>query len=191
MIPFDPHDSHSNKSSHDPIQLEYGTTAMLVAFNQNAPILHRTPPCASPPSFPYTSSFPLRARTAAIMNYYNSRPLTLLSRLAEVSYRLGSLALKLWLDKKIGDGGGWEKNMDSRAAEFLEFVQGAGPAFIKIGQGVSIRPDILPEAYLKELVKLQDKVGGWSCFWRVSTRLLGGGVVGVMWTAIGCGHGSE
>ncbi|CAM9574980.1 unnamed protein product, partial [Scytosiphon promiscuus] len=94
----------------------------------------------------------------AIMNYYNSRPLTLLSRLAEVSYRLGSLAAKLWLDKKIGDGGGWEKNMDSRAAEFLDFVQGAGPAFIKIGQGVSIRPDILPEAYLKELVKLQDKV---------------------------------
>ncbi len=92
------------------------------------------------------------------MNYYNSRPLTLLSRLAEVSYALGSLAAKLWLDRKVGDGSGWEKNMDSRATEFVEFVQGAGPAFIKIGQGVSIRPDILPEPYLKELVKLQDKV---------------------------------
>lgn len=94
------------------------------------------------------------------MSYYNSRPLTLLSRLAAVSYRLGSLAAKLWLDKKVGDGGGWEKNMESRATEFVEFVQGAGPAFIKIGQGVSIRPDILPEAYLKELVKLQDRVRG-------------------------------
>ncbi|CAB1118295.1 unnamed protein product [Ectocarpus sp. CCAP 1310/34] len=94
----------------------------------------------------------------AIMNYYNSRPLTLLSRLAEVSYRLGSLAAKLWLDRKVGDGSGWEKNMDSRAREFVEFVQGAGPAFIKIGQGVSIRPDILPEPYLKELSKLQDRV---------------------------------
>lgn len=93
------------------------------------------------------------------MNYYNSRPLTLLSRLAEVSYRLGSLAAKLWLDRKVGDGSGWEKNMDSRATEFVEFVQGAGPAFIKIGQGVSIRPDILPEPYLKELSKLQDRVG--------------------------------
>lgn len=92
------------------------------------------------------------------MNYYNSRPLTLLSRLAAVSYRLGSLAAKLWLDRKVGDGGGWEKNMESRATEFVEFVQGAGPAFIKIGQGVSIRPDILPEPYLKELVKLQDRV---------------------------------
>lgn len=94
----------------------------------------------------------------AIMGYYNRRPLTLLGRLFEVSYRLGSLGAKLWLDRKVGDGSGWEKNMDSRAEEFVDFVQGAGPAFIKIGQGVSIRPDILPEPYLKELVKLQDRV---------------------------------
>lgn len=94
----------------------------------------------------------------AIMGYYNRRPLTLFSRLIEVSYRLGSLGLKLWLDRKVGDGGGWERNMEARAEEFLEFVQGAGPAFIKIGQGVSIRPDILPAPYLKELVKLQDRV---------------------------------
>ena len=95
----------------------------------------------------------------AIMSYYNSRPLTLFGRLLEVSYRLGSLVGKLWLDKKVGDGAGWERNMEARAEEFVEFLQGAGPAFIKIGQGVSIRPDILPEAYLKELAKLQDKVG--------------------------------
>lgn len=104
------------------------------------------------------------------MNYYNSRPLTLLSRLAEVSSTLGSLAAKLWLDKKLGDGSGWEKNMESRAKEFVEFVQGAGPAFIKIGQGVSIRPDILPEPYLKELVQLQDRVSLQSAvayFWRI------------------------
>lgn len=94
----------------------------------------------------------------AIMGYYNRRPLTLLSRLAEVSRRLGSLGGKLWLDRKVGDGSGWEANMPSRAAEFVDFLQGAGPAFIKIGQGVSIRPDILPESYLRELVKLQDRV---------------------------------
>lgn len=94
----------------------------------------------------------------AIMGYYNGRPLTLLSRLSEVSYRLGSLAAKLWVDRKVGDGSAWERNMPGRAEEFVEFVQGAGPAFIKIGQGVSIRPDILPEPYLRELVKLQDRV---------------------------------
>lgn len=98
----------------------------------------------------------------AIMSYYNGRPLTLFGRLLEVSYRLGSLGGKLWLDKKVGDGAGWERNMEARAEEFVEFLQGAGPAFIKIGQGVSIRPDILPEAYLRELTKLQDRVGFYS-----------------------------
>lgn len=111
----------------------------------------------------------------AIMGYYNRRPLTLLSRLTEVSLRLGSLGVKLWLDKKIGDGSGWERNMNSRAAEFLDFVQGAGPAFIKIGQGVSIRPDILPDPYLRELSKLQDRVRVYfvvlfTCYRHFSTR---------------------
>lgn len=96
----------------------------------------------------------------AIMNYYNRRPSTLLGRLFAVSYRLGTLAAKLWVDRNVGDGSGWERNMPARAEEFVDFVQGAGPTFIKIGQGVSIRPDILPEPYLRELVKLQDKARG-------------------------------
>ncbi|CAM9379767.1 unnamed protein product [Choristocarpus tenellus] len=97
----------------------------------------------------------------AIVTYYNRRPLTLLSRLASVSYRLGTLALKLWFDRQW-DGSGWERNMPARAREFYEFVQGAGPAFIKVGQGISVRPDILPELYLQELVKLQDQVAPFS-----------------------------
>lgn len=91
----------------------------------------------------------------AIMDYYNRRAFTLFSRLLEISLRLGSLAGKVWLDRKTGNN---SKNMAARAEELVEFLQGAGPAFIKIGQGVSIRPDILPEPYLRELVKLQDRV---------------------------------
>ena len=33
-----------------------------------------------------------------------------------------------------------------------------GPTFIKIGQAVSTRADLLPLAYVKELSKLQDSV---------------------------------
>lgn len=91
----------------------------------------------------------------AIMNYYNRRALTLFGRLSEISLKLGTLAGKVWLDRKTGNN---SKNMAARAEELVEFLEGAGPAFIKIGQGVSIRPDILPEPYLRELVKLQDRV---------------------------------
>lgn len=37
-------------------------------------------------------------------------------------------------------------------------VQELGPTFIKLAQVLSIRPDIVPPPYLKELAKLQDKV---------------------------------
>ena len=33
-----------------------------------------------------------------------------------------------------------------------------GPTFIKVGQALSIRPDLASPAYLEELVKLQDQV---------------------------------
>lgn len=33
-----------------------------------------------------------------------------------------------------------------------------GPTFIKLGQVLSVRPDLLPKSYIKELEKLQDKV---------------------------------
>ena len=39
-----------------------------------------------------------------------------------------------------------------------ELITELGASFIKIGQAVSIRPDILSPVYLNELQKLQDRV---------------------------------
>jgi predicted unusual protein kinase regulating ubiquinone biosynthesis (AarF/ABC1/UbiB family) len=39
---------------------------------------------------------------------------------------------------------------------FAKDIQDLGPAFIKIGQTLSVRPDLLPRAYLDALTKLQD-----------------------------------
>lgn len=124
---------------------------------------------------------PTRYDLPGIMGYYNQRPLILLKRLFEVSYRVGSLGAKLWIDRNFGDGSAWVKNMQSRAEEFVEFVQGAGPAFIKIGQGVSVRPDILPEPYLRELTKLQDRVSHSSLLRNPRPVASAHGLRGIFW----------
>jgi len=45
-----------------------------------------------------------------------------------------------------------------RAAAFRKRLVELGPAFIKLGQVLSTRPDLLPESYIKELERLQDDV---------------------------------
>ncbi|MFH1137116.1 MAG: AarF/ABC1/UbiB kinase family protein [Pseudomonadota bacterium] len=46
----------------------------------------------------------------------------------------------------------------SRAVRVRMVLEELGPTFIKLGQVLSTRPDILPEEFLQELVKLQDEV---------------------------------
>lgn len=45
-----------------------------------------------------------------------------------------------------------------KAKEFRERLIELGPAYIKLGQVLSTRPDLLPPAYIKELESLQDSV---------------------------------
>lgn len=54
--------------------------------------------------------------------------------------------------------GKWESNMPQRAVQLRELISAQGPAFVKLGQAIAIRPDILPPAYLEELQKLLDQV---------------------------------
>jgi predicted unusual protein kinase regulating ubiquinone biosynthesis (AarF/ABC1/UbiB family) len=45
---------------------------------------------------------------------------------------------------------------DAEAQAFAADIQALGPSFVKIGQALSIRPDLLPPAYLTALEHLQD-----------------------------------
>jgi len=50
------------------------------------------------------------------------------------------------------------QNRKKRAEQLLEILSGFGPAIIKAGQALASRPDLLPNEYLVELQKLQDRV---------------------------------
>ncbi|MFV8224345.1 ABC1 kinase family protein [Christiangramia aquimixticola] len=51
-----------------------------------------------------------------------------------------------------------DHNFDQSPDELVEDLKAMGPTYIKLGQLLSTRPDLLPDAYLKALANLQDNV---------------------------------
>jgi len=58
----------------------------------------------------------------------------------------------------IRDGKIADKEIPALSRKAREDLQDLGPTFIKAGQMMSVRPDVLPQATLDELTKLQDSV---------------------------------
>lgn len=58
----------------------------------------------------------------------------------------------------IADGKIEDKHIPSLSQQARIDLQDLGPTFIKAGQMMSVRPDVLPQATLEELEKLQDSV---------------------------------
>lgn len=75
-----------------------------------------------------------------------------LGRTLEILIGLGSFALKIVLDQSNGL---LDQNKRIRAAELRRIFTKLGPTFVKIGQGLSTRPDLCPPEYLEELSQLQ------------------------------------
>lgn len=53
---------------------------------------------------------------------------------------------------------GIEVDESIKPQKIRETLEKLGPSFIKLGQVLSIRPDIIPQSIIRELIKLQDKV---------------------------------
>ncbi|CAK9230427.1 unnamed protein product [Sphagnum jensenii] len=90
-----------------------------------------------------------------ISAYWGKRPGSVLTRVAQLlSVAGGFLSHIGWdiINKKF------KENEVQRAIELREIVTSLGPAYIKLGQALSIRPDILSPSAMTELQKLCDKV---------------------------------
>lgn len=70
----------------------------------------------------------------------------------EVLTALGSFGLTLFLDQKRGE---LDRLKRVRAIQLRGILTRLGPTFVKIGQGLSTRPDLCPPEYLEELSELQ------------------------------------
>jgi ubiquinone biosynthesis protein len=74
-------------------------------------------------------------------------------------YGLGDFAdrngLRALVDEEQESGNGASPE---KAVAFRKRLVELGPAYIKLGQVLSTRPDLIPEAYVRELEKLQDAV---------------------------------
>ncbi|MFM5983034.1 MAG: ABC1 kinase family protein [Sphaerospermopsis kisseleviana] len=97
----------------------------------------------------------LRYDPEEIQAHYQSQPLQVLRRILTVLRPTLSYLFGIWWDKQRGIV---VKNDRRRAVQLRELLTKLGPAYIKIGQALSTRPDLVPPIYLEELTKLQDQL---------------------------------
>ena len=61
--------------------------------------------------------------------------------------------LRVPLDVAIETG-----SADHRPDQFVDDLEALGPTFVKLGQALSTRPDLVPPAYLTALTRMQSQV---------------------------------
>ena len=96
---------------------------------------------------------------AAITRIYAGHPQRLIRRLWQTLVPIGLYLLGVLFDWFTGQLKDRDRGRQ-RARECAELLADLGPAFIKAGQALSTRPDIIPPLLLEELAQLQDQLPG-------------------------------
>jgi predicted unusual protein kinase regulating ubiquinone biosynthesis (AarF/ABC1/UbiB family) len=97
----------------------------------------------------------LRYDPVAIADYYDQHPGQVWRRIVGILFPTAVFFLGLWWDRCTGQS---VQRQRRRAIQLRELLTQLGPAYIKIGQALSTRPDLVPACYLEELSKLQDQL---------------------------------
>ncbi|KAG6474649.1 hypothetical protein ZIOFF_068587 [Zingiber officinale] len=91
-------------------------------------------------------------RSESWFSYHRFGPFLALYRAAIISFYLAKLTVWHFFVRDIR----------KRAVKFREALINLGPFYIKLGQALSTRSDILPSSYCQELSKLQDQIPPYS-----------------------------
>jgi len=100
---------------------------------------------------------PTKYDAAALQVFFSKRPEVIVQRLGQAARVVSPFLYNTAVDIILNRAGDPEIQTQ-RAADLRRVVTRLGPFFIKLGQALSIRPDILPPDSMKELQKLCDKV---------------------------------
>ena len=98
---------------------------------------------------------PLTYDPEAIIAYYKRRPFQVIGRLLMIIGPFVLFFLQVSLNRPSNAS---EKQQRRQAKRLRKLLTDLGPAYIKIGQALSTRPDLVPPIYLDELTRLQDQL---------------------------------
>lgn len=98
----------------------------------------------------------------AIARYFLYRPWLAIGRLLKIIWLFAGFILGLKWDDWLNQV---EPNKGKRASQLRELLTKLGPTFIKVGQALSTRPDLIRKDFLDELIKLQDKLPPFDSNW--------------------------
>jgi aarF domain-containing kinase len=99
---------------------------------------------------------PLYYDPVILKAFFRKRPLAVLTRIVQVTTVAGGVVFNTFLDSALGR---MTPDLEvKRAGELRDIITSLGPFFIKLGQALSIRPDVLSPRSMVELQKLCDKV---------------------------------
>ncbi|KAH7436541.1 hypothetical protein KP509_05G025200 [Ceratopteris richardii] len=100
------------------------------------------------PRMIHTQHAEFKKHSGSNTGFYNLRPFLVLFRAAYIMAEVSMLSV-------------WHlllKDTQKRAEKLRRCLIRLGPFYVKLGQALSTRPDILPSAYCQELAKLQDRI---------------------------------
>ncbi|MCC0178345.1 AarF/ABC1/UbiB kinase family protein [Waterburya agarophytonicola K14] len=99
--------------------------------------------------------YSLRYDANAIASQYRWRPWQVIWRAIAVIWLFGNFVIHLLLDRWTN---GSQTNQPKRAKELRKILTTLGPTYIKVGQALSTRPDLIRKDFLDELIRLQDQL---------------------------------
>jgi hypothetical protein len=130
-----------------PVEVQVSVAA-LVTFSLVTTILNQGESSTPPPGSPYPMN---KYDAESARRYFARRPMQVLARGLEIAIRSTQFALSVLLDREGGRD-------EERGRELAVLLTTLGPTFIKVGQSLSIRTDLLSPGYIKGLTSLQDQV---------------------------------